>query len=421
MRPQMDLLLTLAEGTSHQVGRPFLDSLSGALRDAMDVSMAMLTERLDGPDGQRARSVVALAGDEPMQDFEYDLKGTPCEMVYNGQLVCVDNDLNHKFAVTLEGKASYVGVPLYAGGGAAVVGHLSVLSEKPLSDPALAETVLRIYGRRAEAELQRLQFERERDQLLDDLKRLNQRLADNYERAHKANEYKTQVLGMVAHDLRNPIGQVLGFADLIGMTLEEGDRVESVKVRADLEQIVGVGRAMLEQVGRILDSAREEADELPLRLAPTDLRAVAASAIRVNRDAAARKNIAVLYQGAESVPADVDEGLIQEALDNLIGNAIKYSPTGTTVTVSTVPSADGNRAVLAVSDQGLGLDEDDLAKAFGRFQRLSALPTGGEDSAGLGLYNVRLIAERHGGTATAASPGKNKGATFTIEVPAGAS
>lgn len=412
MRSQSDLLLSLAEGTSRQVGRQFLDSLSVSLRDAMDVSVAMLTERV-GED--RARTVVATDKDGAMQDFEYKLDGTPCELVYHGDCVVVEDHLPDQFDTKLENVASYVGVPLRAVGEDRVIGHLSVLSANPLQEKDLAETVLRIYGQRAEAELHRIAIEREREDLLEDLKGLNRRLSENYERAHKANEYKTQVLGMVAHDLRNPVGQVLGFADLISMTLDGKDHVEAGQVKEDLDQIVSVGRTMLEQVQRILDSAKEEANELPMNARAVDLRDTVKTAIRVNRDAAARKGISVIYQGQDSVPASVDEGLIQEALDNLISNAIKYSHSNTTVTVSAI--ADGASATLSVCDEGQGLDDDDLQKAFGRFQRLSATPTAGEDSAGLGLYNVKAIAERHGGKAWGTSPGKGKGATFCVEVP----
>lgn len=414
MTTHADLLLSLAEGTSRTVGREFLNGLSTSIRDAMDVNMVLLTERVTE---KRARAIVAVAGGEAMQEFEYDLKGTPCEMVYSGERLVVETGLGSRF--NAGDFASYVGVPLFAGGAGRddVVGHLSVMSREPLADSALAESVVRIYGQRAEAELRRLAEERERERLMEDLKRLNRRLADNYDRAHRANEYKTQVLGMVAHDLRNPIGQVLGFADLIAMSLDGKETVQTERVRDDLDQIVSVGRTMLAQVRRILDSAKEAAAELPLHAEAVDLRRSIDSAVRVNGEAARRKRIDVRCEAPDQVPAVADEGLIQEALDNLISNALKYSEPGGIVSVTA--RADDGGVTLAVADQGQGLDEDDMSKVFGRFQRLSAVPTAGEDSAGLGLYNVRLIAERHGGKAWAESPGKGLGATFFLHIPGG--
>lgn len=413
MNTHAELLLSLAEGTSRNVGREFLNNLSTSIRDAMNVNMVMLTERVSET---RARAIVALAGGEAMQEFEYNLKGTPCEMVYSGERLVVETGLGSRFSA---GEfASYVGVPLFADDVKRdeVVGHLSVMSREPLAAPALAESVVRIYGQRAEAELRRLAEERQRERLLDDLQRLNRRLADNYERAHRANEYKTQVLGLVAHDLRNPIGQVLGFADLIAMTLDGKDVVETAPVRDDLDQIVSVGRTMLEQVRRILDSAKEDADQLPLRAERIDLRPTIDAAVRVNADTAHRKRITLVTSDDQALPALADEGLVHEALDNLISNAIKYSGPDTNVTVSA--RMDGSATILAVADEGQGLDAGDIDKAFGRFQRLSAVPTAGEDSAGLGLFNVRMIAERHGGKAWVESPGKGHGATFFLSLPA---
>ncbi len=416
MNESTELLLSIAEGTSRLIGREFLDSIVASLRDAMDVSVVVLTEKVDGEDGAsgRARSLVARKSGKTLENFEYDLAGTPCEQVYDGTALVVADDLALKFKISSPAFASYVGVPLHNRQGE-VTGHISVISEKPLADPAFAETVLRIYGQRAEAEIQRLDAERERDALLDDLQRLNRRLADNYETVRKANEYKTEVLGMVAHDLRNPLGQIMGFADLIEMELVDNERVEAAPIAKKLDYINRAARDMMQQVERVLESAREEADELPLKRQCMDIVETINSSIRVSERRAVDKNISLSYSGPGSLMAEVDPDLTMDVLDNLIGNAVKYSGPDSRVTISA--SADEKAVKIAVQDQGQGLDAEDLAKAFGRFQRLSATPTGGETSVGLGLNNVRTIMERHGGAAGVESPGKGRGATFTIMFP----
>ncbi|MCS7212383.1 MAG: sensor histidine kinase [Chloroherpetonaceae bacterium] len=107
-------------------------------------------------------------------------------------------------------------------------------------------------------------------------------------------------------------------------------------------------------------------------------------------------------------------------IDNLISNAIKYSPVNTTIWVTIEEQRENNRiqAVLAVRDEGQGLTEADVKNAFGKFQRLSAQPTGNESSSGLGLFIVKEIVERHGGKVWVESAGKNMGATFFITLPA---
>jgi signal transduction histidine kinase len=111
-----------------------------------------------------------------------------------------------------------------------------------------------------------------------------------------------------------------------------------------------------------------------------------------------------------------DADRIREAIDNLISNAIKYSPIGGKITV--LVSHYNNNTVIRVADEGAGLSPEDLGRLFGRFQRLSAKPTGGESSTGLGLSIVKRIIDMHGGQVTADSAGPGQGSTFTVMLPA---
>ena len=113
----------------------------------------------------------------------------------------------------------------------------------------------------------------------------------------------------------------------------------------------------------------------------------------------------------------IDELRMAEAVDNLINNAIKFSPMGTEVSISLEYRAgDPDRVVLQVRDQGPGLTEEDKTKVFGAYQRLLAQPTGNETSTGLGLSIVKQMVELHGGSVWVDSqPGS--GATFGIEIP----
>jgi signal transduction histidine kinase len=121
-----------------------------------------------------------------------------------------------------------------------------------------------------------------------------------------------------------------------------------------------------------------------------------------------------------SAPANIvtmcDTDRVREAIDNLVSNAIKYSPIGGKITVAVTHEDDNT--VIRVSDEGAGLSPEDLSRLFGRFQRLSAKPTAGESSTGLGLSIVKRIIDMHGGEITANSDGPGKGSTFTITLPA---
>jgi signal transduction histidine kinase len=107
---------------------------------------------------------------------------------------------------------------------------------------------------------------------------------------------------------------------------------------------------------------------------------------------------------------------MREAIDNLVSNAIKYSSVGGKIVLG-VTRVDG-QMLINVTDEGAGLSPEDIGRLFGRFQRLSAKPTGGESSTGLGLSIVKRIIDMHGGKVSATSGGAGKGATFTIALPA---
>jgi signal transduction histidine kinase len=112
-----------------------------------------------------------------------------------------------------------------------------------------------------------------------------------------------------------------------------------------------------------------------------------------------------------------DADRMREAIDNLVSNAIKYSSVGGKIVLG-VTRQDGN-TLINVTDDGAGLSPEDISRLFGRFQRLSAKPTGGESSTGLGLSIVKRIVDMHGGKISATSAGPGKGSTFTISLPAG--
>ena len=111
-----------------------------------------------------------------------------------------------------------------------------------------------------------------------------------------------------------------------------------------------------------------------------------------------------------------DSDRMREAIDNLVSNAIKYSPIGGKITL--LVNHDSDNTIIRVTDEGAGLSPEDLGRLFGRFQRLSAKPTAGESSTGLGLSIVKRIVDMHDGQINADSRGPGQGSTFTIILPA---
>src|SRR5205085_11640381 len=123
--------------------------------------------------------------------------------------------------------------------------------------------------------------------------------------------------------------------------------------------------------------------------------------------------LAVSAQPQQMTMGDADR--IRDAIDNLVSNAIKYSPIGGPIDL--MVGREGDKIAIRVKDQGPGLSPEDISRLFGRFQRLSAKPTAGESSTGLGLSIVKRIVDLHDGQIMAESAGPGMGATFRMTLP----
>jgi signal transduction histidine kinase len=160
-----------------------------------------------------------------------------------------------------------------------------------------------------------------------------------------------------------------------------------------------------------------DALDITVRREPLDLAALAAEVVEANRPLAERKQQGIALQAPDALPAVGDQDRLRDAIDNLVSNAIKYSPPGGAIEVGL--RQEDSRIRVSVRDYGPGLSPEDLSRLFGRFQRLSAKPTGGESSTGLGLSIAKRIVELHGGEIEAASGGPGTGTTFAIMLPSG--
>ncbi len=409
-----EILSEIAASTAQSIGAAFLASLVKSTREAMDAKLVFITTGIGEPP-RRARSMASWQQDGPLETFEYDLEGTPCRLVYEGETIVVSEGLYRRFKNDA-GYEGYVGVPLKNGHGK-VIGHFAVMSEKPLALPQEAVAIVRLFALRAETELQRLDHEREREAMIAALARSNRRLASRHGALRQSNESKTMLLGMVAHDLRNPLSAILNRSELIQALLDKDDgKAERLaKVRESCEMIVSTAERMDRLIASALSQARSEANAITLDMQEFPVGKAIDMAITLNAAAAQRKSVSIRRDVPDDDTIMGDEDRIVEALDNLIHNGIKYSRPGQGLNIGAriLPGA----IEIFVRDEGQGLTEVDCARAFRQFQRLSARPTGGESSTGLGLAIVKTIAEAHGGTATVQSEGKGKGSTFTLSMP----
>jgi signal transduction histidine kinase len=245
----------------------------------------------------------------------------------------------------------------------------------------------------------------------------NHRMTSQWIRLRRANEFKNEVLSTVAHDLKNPLAVILGRAEMLN-ELAELNPVPFDKIREQLAHIRSSAIQLTGMVNDLVADAMMDALDITVRQEPVDLAAVLAEIVSTNRNLAERKRQTIQLVSPPVRWTSCDPDRLREAVDNLLSNAIKYSPTGGNIEL--MMSGDESGTIIRVRDEGAGLSQEDIGRVFGRFQRLSAKPTAGETSTGLGLSIVKRIVELHGGTVAAESPGPGRGATFTIHLPAAA-
>jgi signal transduction histidine kinase len=186
-------------------------------------------------------------------------------------------------------------------------------------------------------------------------------------------------------------------------------------ITAQVEHIRDATKRLTSMVDHLISDAMADAFDISIRREAVDLAALVGEVADANQPLAVNKQQSIAVSAPTNVVTMCDADRIREAIDNLISNAIKYSPIGGRISV--LVSNERKKTLIRVADEGAGLSPEDLGRLFGRFQRLSAKPTAGESSTGLGLSIVKRIVDMHGGDVLAESAGPGQGATFTITLP----
>ena len=251
----------------------------------------------------------------------------------------------------------------------------------------------------------------------------NSSLEERTKQLNDALETNKEILGVTAHDLKNPLGGIISLAGLLINQAEADSETVTENVRELAPLVKEEAERMLGVVSALLDRHRD--DVVVLNKSWCSLPDLVASVLRYNTYLARRKYIELQYDRNEVERVEADKHAIQNVLDNLISNAIKFSPPKTKVRVlvwQEVVSIEPNKhpfssyVCVSVSDEGPGLSAEDKDLVFGKMMRLSAKPTGGEHTTGLGLYISKKIIQAHKGLiGVDSTPGK--GAEFWFKIP----
>ena len=247
------------------------------------------------------------------------------------------------------------------------------------------------------------------------LMQANRRLSAQWLRLQRANGFKNEILGTVAHDLKNPLGVILGRTEMLTELIGAGSPKENVT--AQVEHIRDATKRLTSMVDHLISDAMADAFDITIRREPVDVAALVSEV--------ADSNLPLGRQQAADHHA-CPRRRISSPCATPTGSA-RRSTTSSATPSNTRRSAarsrwrvthEGDNTVIRIADEGAGLSPEDLGRLFGRFQRLSAKPTAGESSTGLGLSIVKRIIDMHGGHVTAESAGPGQGSTFTVTLPA---
>lgn len=280
-----------------------------------------------------------------------------------------------------------------------VVVLFRITNQKQFANKKLELQNEEIAKQKEEIEMQKRSIERKNIEL----ERSNRELDET-------NKEKDYLIGIVAHDLKSPLNQIMGLVNLI--RLEGGENLLPNQAKC-LDKIETSSKRLSSMINKILETKAIEANVSNLHLEETELSNLVRSVTDDFRTTAMRKNISLECE----VPpgkyvCTIDRVFTQQILENLISNAIKFSPSNKMVR-SFIRETDDS-VVVGVQDQGPGLTEQDKAKLFGKFQKLTAKPTDSEGSTGLGLSIVKKYVDAMDGKVWVQSK-KDQGATFFVE------
>jgi signal transduction histidine kinase len=232
----------------------------------------------------------------------------------------------------------------------------------------------------------------------------SQSLAENRRR-------KDDLLATLAHELRNPLAAIVTAASVLQERTAADDRATHA-----IDVIVRQSHHVSRLIDDLLDIARIERGKLQLVKRTVDLRTVVAETIETRRPQIERRRQRLTIElGAEPVWVDADPVRLAQAVSNLVDNAAKYTPENGRMSVTV--SFEGDHAIVAVSDSGVGVPAE---RAESIFEAFTQLPESRESCAGglgLGLALVRKLTELHGGTVDVVSAGKDQGSCFTLRLP----
>ena len=245
----------------------------------------------------------------------------------------------------------------------------------------------------------------------NELKKLKNQLEEKNLSLNELNKVKNELLGMASHDLRNPITSIQGYS---GFLLKKGSSINEDTRNDFLNIINSASDNILELLNNLLSVSAIESGQLVLNLQQGNLRDLINERIRLITHLALEKNIKFQIKCHDTRMVSFDAPRIGQVLDNLLTNAIKFSPVNGVIEIIMEPG--NNYIKVTISDEGSGIKSEDLDNIFKPFKKFNTNLTENEKGTGLGLAIAKKMIELHNGRLTL-TPSKKQGASFTFELP----
>ncbi len=407
-------LRAIEAGTASIIGGDFFRALVRNLAGALQVRLAFVAECFvvdsGGPRTKSARTRAFWKDGGFGDNFEYEVPGTPCQDVLDGEVCHHAVDVQALFpadkVLVAWNAQSYLGMPLLGSAGE-VIGHMAILDGKPLPDAVMATSVLRLSAGRAGAELERLNAEEGLQRALAEVEQLKNRLQEE-------NVYlRRELIANVSHDLRSPLASLRGYLETLLIkekSLTAGER------RSYLEIAARQAEHLQTLISELFDLAKLDFQGYQINPEPVHLGELAQDVMQKFRLAAQKKRVTLstdIQPEVGYVRADI--ALIERTLENLLENALAHTEPDGRIRLAVLPH-DG-RVTVEVSDTGSGIPAADLPHIFERFYRVDKARTRDSSGSGLGLAIVKRIVELHNSEIRVQSS-PAEGTTFWFALPA---
>jgi signal transduction histidine kinase len=245
--------------------------------------------------------------------------------------------------------------------------------------------------------------------------RLYRDVTDKGRMLEEANRHKSQFLANMSHELRTPMNAIIGFSEIL---LDPSLQVSDEERAQFLTDILTSGKHLLNLINEVLDLSKIEAGRMELHIAPTDLDEILEAVQSTARPLAAKKSIDLQFGSDPGIaPLAVDAARVKQVLLNLVGNAVKFTPDGGRVSVTTSLDGDSGSVKISVTDTGPGIPPEEHERIFLEFQQAkTSRDVAKPEGTGLGLALAKRFVEMHGGRIWVESE-IGRGSTFTFTLP----